>query len=77
MWYHWWLLIILYFLFFKEKEKLMGEIQKRAHQLKKQQEAQSALKSKIKVSWFITTVINSGIGSFSSELLVNVVLIIY
>lgn len=33
----------------EEKEKLMGEIQKRAHQLKKQQEAQSALKSKIKM----------------------------
>ena len=33
----------------KEKDKLMGEIQKRAHQLKKQQEAQVALKSKIKV----------------------------
>jgi len=42
---------IVYFSFFsKEKEKLMGEIQKRAHLLKKQQEAQSALKSKIKVS---------------------------
>lgn len=34
----------------------MGEIQKRAHQLKKQQEAQSALKSKIKVSGFRKTI---------------------
>jgi len=33
----------------EEKEKLMGEIQKRAHLLKKQQEAQSALKAKIKM----------------------------
>ena len=72
-WYHFLLLLILYFSFFKEKEKLMGEIQKRAHLLKKQQEAQSALKSKIKVSWFITTVTKSGMGSFSSELLVNVI----
>lgn len=54
---------------FKEKEKLLGEIQKRAHQLKKQQEAQSALKVKIKV-------INNGIGSLSSEHLVNVILYI-
>lgn len=33
----------------EEKEKLMGEIQKRAHLLKKQQEAQTALKAKIKM----------------------------
>jgi len=31
----------------------MGEIQKRAHLLKKQQEAQSALKAKIKVGYQI------------------------
>ena len=37
------------FSFPKEKEKLMGEIQKRAQLLKKQQEAQGALKAKIKV----------------------------
>ena len=36
--------------FFKEKEKLMGEIQKRAQLLKKQQEAQASLKAKIKVN---------------------------
>ena len=54
---------------FKEKGKLLGEIQKRAHQLKKQQEAQSALKVKIKV-------INNGIGSLSFEHLVNVILYI-
>lgn len=33
----------------EEKEKLMGEIQKKAQQLKKQQEAQAGLKSKIKM----------------------------
>lgn len=33
----------------EEKEKLMGEIQKKAQQLKKQQEAQTGLKSKIKM----------------------------
>ena len=54
---------------FKEKEKLLDEIQKRAHQLKKQQEAQSAIKVKIKV-------INSGIGSLSFEHLVKVILYI-
>lgn len=50
---------------FKEKEKLLGEIQKRAQQLEKQQKAQSVLKEKIKV-----------IGSLSSEHLVNVILYI-
>lgn len=33
----------------EEKEKLMGEIQKKAQQLRKQQEAQTGLKSKIKM----------------------------
>ena len=41
---------VFVFFFSKEKEKLMGEIQKRAQLLKKQQEAQGALKAKIKVS---------------------------
>ena len=42
-------LFLFLFFFSKEKEKLMGEIQKRAQLLKKQQEAQGALKAKIKV----------------------------
>ena len=33
----------------------MEEIQKRASQLKKQQEAQTALKAKIKVGWGLKT----------------------
>ena len=34
----------------------MGEIQKKAQQLKKQQEAQAGLKTKIKVSWLLNVI---------------------